>query len=244
MKTNTGKILILIGIILMIGGFLFQVFGQDYPKPVGYVNDFAKVMTVGEVKTLDAILADYEKRSSIEIAVVTIPSLEGQSIEEYTVELATQWGVGKKGKDNGLVILNSIKDRKWRIEVGYGLEGYVTDAYGATLGYEFLTPLLKQGKYYEAYKSVVEKIMKDFGNLTEEDKARLTEEKEDSGLPWWIWVIIVIMVLLIIAGAILDDDGSYGGSSGGFFSSGGGSSSGGSSFGGGGFGGGGSSGSY
>ena len=238
MKGITSRIFLLVAIIFVL--FAIKMFSQEYPKPVGYVNDFAKVMTVGEQKTLQVILTDYEKKSTIEIVVVTVDSLNGQSIEEYTVELATQWGVGKKGKDNGLVILNAIKERRWRIEVGYGLEEYVTDAYGATLGDEFLTPLLKHGKYFEAYKGAVEKIMRDFGNLTEEDKARLTEEKENDVLPWWVWVIIVIILLIIIAGAILDDDGSY---SGGVFF-GGGSSSGGGGVGGGGFGGGGSSGSY
>ena len=173
------------------------LFGKEYPKPVGYVNDFAKVMTVGEQKTLQVILTDYEKKSTIEIVVVTVDSLNGQSIEEYTVELATQWGVGKKGKDNGLVILNAIKERRWRIEVGYGLEEYVTDAYGATLGDEFLTPLLKYGKYFEAYKGAVEKIMKDFGNLTDEDKERLKDEKE-GGWPTWLIVILIIIAVLVL----------------------------------------------
>jgi uncharacterized protein len=198
MKANIGKILILVGIILMIAGLIVKVFGKDYPKSVGYVNDFAKVMTIGEVKTLDAILANYEKKSTIEIAIVTIPSLEGQSIEEYTIGLAQKWGVGKKDKNNGIVILNSIKDKKWRIEVGYGLEGYITDAYGATLGNEFLTPSLKQGKYFEAYEGTVEKIMKDFGNLTKEDKVKLIEEKENTGLPWWIWLIVTILLIIIV----------------------------------------------
>lgn len=242
MKGKISRIFLLVAIIFVILVFAIKMFGQEYPKPVGYVNDFAKVMTVGEQKALQAILADYKKKSTIEITVVTIDSLNGQSIEEYTVELATKWGVGKKGKDNGIVILNSIKDRKWRIEVGYGLEGYVTDAYGTTLGEEFLTLLLKQGKYFEAYKGVVEKIMKDFGNLTDEDKVRLTEEKESGGIPWWMWLIIIIIVLIIIAGVILDNNGSYGGD--GFFSGGGSSGGGFGGFGGGGFGGGGSSGGY
>lgn len=240
-------IFLLIGIIIALFLQAYTAFGQDYPKPVGYVNDFAKVMTVGEVKTLDAMLIGYENASSIEIVIVTIESLKGQSIEEYTVELATQWGVGKKGKDNGLVILTSIQDREWRIEVGYGLEEFVTDAYGSNLGNNFLTPSLKEGKYFDAYKSVIEKVMSDFGNLTDADKERLREEKESGGLPLWaiILIIFIITFVVFVIMAAIANGSSYSGRGGGY---GGGSSSGGGSsfggFGGGGFGGGGASGKF
>lgn len=235
-------------IFFLCAWWAFSAFSnaQEFPKPIGYVNDFADVLTVGEEKTLEALLKDYEAKSTIEIALVTIVSLDGETVEEYTNKLADEWGVGKKNKDNGLVILNSIQDRKWRIEVGYGLEEYMTDAYSKNIGDNYLTPNLKNEKYFEAYKSTIIKIMERFGNLTDEDKERMKEEDSGDEFPLWlIIVIIVIVIILVIFGALFSDGsggGYYGGSWGGGSSSSGGSSFGG--FGGGGFGGGGSSGSY
>ncbi len=194
MKNKTYKIFLLL-IVFIINIFNVKTFSLNYPKAVGYVNDFAKVMTVGEQKILEAILSNYESKSTIEIVVVTITSLNGQNIEKYTLGLANEWGVGKEDKDNGIIILNVIEEKKWRIEVGYGLKEYMTDTYGTTLGDEFLTPLLKQGKYFEAYKGTVEKIMKDFGNFTEKDKTRLIEEKEDSIIIWLVLIIIILSTI-------------------------------------------------
>jgi len=228
-------------ILFLICNVFNLTFGQDYPNPVGYVNDFADVLTVGEEKTLEAILKSYEEKSTIEIVIVTIPSLNGETVEEYTVRLFEQWGVGKKGKDNGLVILNSIGDKKWRIEVGYGLEGFMTDAYAANIGDNYLTPNLKNGKYFDAYKQAVEQVMLRLGNLTDEDKTRMEEEDSDS-MPLWLIIFVIIIVIFIIL-ALLGSGGlgAGGGSSFGRSSSGGGGFGG---FGGGGSGGGGASGGY
>lgn len=220
-----------------------NMFAQEFPDPVGYVNDFADVLTDGEERILEAILIGYEKQSTIEIVVVTITSLDGETVEEYTNQLAEKWGVGKKLKDNGLMILNSIEDRKWRIEVGYGLEEYMTDAYSKNIGDNYLTPNLKNENYSDAYEQTVEHIIKRFGNLTDEDIVRMEEEDETDSL--LIILIIIAVVLIIVFGIIA---GSSGGSSnvygGGFGGYGGGGSSGSSGFGGGSSGGGGASGGY
>lgn len=190
---------IMIGAI--IGSFLMTMaFAHEFPEPVGYVNDFADVLTVGEERSLEAILKNYEEKSTIEIVIVTITSLDGPSIEEYTNLLAEKWGVGKETKNNGLVILNSIGDRKWRIEIGYGLKEYMTDEYSRNIGDNYLTPNLKKGKYFDAYKQTVEQIIKRFGNLTEDDVQRMKDEDGSDTL--LIWIIIIAVVIIIIIGIV------------------------------------------
>lgn len=196
---------IIAGIIFGLMGSLVAItiktFAQEFPEPVGYVNDFADVLTVGEERSLEAILKNYEEKSTIEIVIVTIKSLDGESVEEYTNSLAEKWGVGKKTKDNGLVILNSIGDRKWRIEVGYGLEEYMTDAYSKNIGDVYLTKNLKKGKYFEAYRQTVEQIMLRFGNLTEDDVQRMkTEDVGDTLLKWIIMIALAIIIIIGIIG--------------------------------------------
>jgi uncharacterized protein len=186
----------------IIGSFLMtmalKTFAQEFPDPVGYVNDYADVLTNGEEKILEAILKDYEEKSTIEIAIVTITSLDGENVEEYTNQLAEKWGVGKKDEDNGLVILNSIGDRKWRIEIGLGLKEFMTDEYSKNIGDNHLTPNLKNGMYFDAYRETVVKIMERFGNLTVEDKDRMAEE--DSGNDVLIWIIIIAIIIIIVFG--------------------------------------------
>ena len=184
----------------IIGSFLMtmalKTFAQEFPEPVGYVNDFADVLTEGEERSLEAILKNYEEKSTIEIAIVTITSLDGENIEEYTNKLAEKWGVGKKGKDNGLVILNSIGDRKWRIEVGHGLEEFMTDVYSKNIGDNHLTPNLKNGMYFDAYRETVVKIMERFGNLTDEDKERMAENE---GIPLWLIIFLGVLAIIVFS---------------------------------------------
>jgi uncharacterized protein len=102
--------------------------GAALPEPQGYVNDFANLLSAGVEESLEATLAQYEAETTNELAVVTIKTLGGKSIEEYSISLAEKWGVGQKDKDNGAVILVAETEREIRIEVGYGLEPVLTDA--------------------------------------------------------------------------------------------------------------------
>src|SRR5205814_7168110 len=97
------------------------------PKPSSYVSDFAGVIDAQTRQQLESVLAELEQKTSAEVAVVTVRGLEGRDIEGYANDLFTAWGIGKKGKDNGVLFLISPQDRKMRIEVGYGLEGILPD---------------------------------------------------------------------------------------------------------------------
>ena len=115
-------------------------------KPQGYVNDFAGVLSAQAKEKLTALCAEVDQKTKAQIAVVTVSSLEGEPIEQYSIDLATQWGVGPKQQARGVLILLAPNDRKYRIEVGYGLEPILPDGKVGGFGREAV-PLLRQGDY-------------------------------------------------------------------------------------------------
>lgn len=123
---------------------------QPWPKPIHYVSDFANILSNREEAQINALADALEKKTQIQFAVVTADSAIAMgyaSIEEAAVTLFSQWGVGHKGKDDGLLILVAVKDRKWRVEVGYGLEGTIPDAVASRLGRTLLPDAFRAGNY-------------------------------------------------------------------------------------------------
>lgn len=142
------RILIIFSILLIICFHISNLYSQVIDtKPTGFVNDYAGIIKPNAKTDLENILGNLEKASSIEIAVVTVSSLNGTPIEDYGVELFKKWGIGKKGKDNGLLILVAPKEKKIRFEVGYGLEGYMTDAMSGRIIRNTIIPWFKQGDF-------------------------------------------------------------------------------------------------
>lgn len=136
---------------------------QSYPSPVGYVNDFASLYSSSFRTSLNTQLQQLDTNSSIQFVVVTIKSLEGVSIEEYSLNLFEQWAVGQKGKDNGLLLLISQDDRKLRFEVGYGLEGTITDGTAGSIIRNEITPAFKNGDYEAGTQAGVNRVFQLLG---------------------------------------------------------------------------------
>ncbi|HEY3347140.1 MAG TPA: TPM domain-containing protein [Nitrospirota bacterium] len=119
-----------------------------FPKPVGLVNDFAGVLKPEEAAQLEGILKELDQRTGAEVAVVTIPDFGSYAdINEYAVELFKAWGIGKKGQDNGVLIVVAPNQKKARIEVGYGLEGAITDGTAGAIIRDIMAPSFKAGEY-------------------------------------------------------------------------------------------------
>src|SRR3989338_4239277 len=128
-------------------GLLFSssIFAQDnYPKPIGHVTDSANIINPSARQELEAKLREYRDKTSIEIAIVTVLSLNGLSVEEYTLNWAQKWGVGDKKKDNGIVLLVAPVERKMRIEVGYGMEPDLTDVQAKRIIDNTVIPYFKE----------------------------------------------------------------------------------------------------
>ena len=116
-------------------------------KPQGYVNDYANVLTSETKIELEDVLHLFSASTTNEIAVVIVPDLGGETIENYAVTLFKQWKIGSAKNDNGVLLLVSIHDRKLRIEVGYGLEGALPDILAQDIINTKITPAFKQGDY-------------------------------------------------------------------------------------------------
>jgi len=119
----------------------------SYPKASGYVVDQSGIIDSTAQRRLEAWILELKQKTTAEVAVVTVDSTEPLSIEEYAVNLFQHFGIGQKGKDNGVLFLVAYKDHHMRIEVGYGLEGAITDAYGSRIINTIMTPEFKQGNF-------------------------------------------------------------------------------------------------
>ncbi len=219
----------------------------DYPQLTEHLTDNANIID-SEYKQKIIDLADsIEKNTTVEIAVLTIESLNGDTPEDYAINVFRKSGVGKKDKNNGLLILVSKNDRKYRFEVGYGLEGTIPDAMKVPIGDKIITPNFKNGDYGKGiYDSMLAVEALVTNNTEVISKYGLNETTED--MPTWLIILIIIIVVIIVIGLLAVSDGwrggsygggGWGGSSGGSGGSGGGGGDSGGGFGGGSSGGGG-----
>lgn len=174
------------------------------PQPTTYVSDFAGVVDADSKQQIEALCTDLYERAHATIEVVTIQSLDGDSIEDFTTRLEDKWKVGAKGTDKGIVMVFAIKEHKRRIEVGYGLEGILNDAKIGDIG-RSMVPQLQQGQYGPAILNGVEQI----GNVIAADAGvTLAEAPEpvetqpvmtrSHGFPW-IKLILFLFFILIFA---------------------------------------------
>jgi uncharacterized protein len=145
--------------LLMLAGAcsLFAERVQDLPQPTNYVSDLAGVLSPQTVQGLNALCAQVDRQAHAQIAVVTIKSLDGEPIENFTTALEEKWKVGKKGTDRGVILLFAIQDRQRRIETGYGLEGILPDSKVGVIG-RSVVPALQAGNYDSAISSAVVQV--------------------------------------------------------------------------------------
>ncbi len=145
-----------------LGLFLLPIllFAYSNPgKPTGFVNDFAGVLSSADRALLENKLSGLEKSTGNEVSIVTISSLGSDTIENFAVNLYKDWGLGKKGVDNGALILVAIDDRQMRIEVGYGLEPTLTDITTSHIISDTITPFFKNGDYAGGLSTGVDQII-------------------------------------------------------------------------------------
>lgn len=119
----------------------------DVPRLTGYVNDHAGMIAPATALKIENFLRSFEQSDSTQIVVLTIDSLQGENIEEYGLQVAEKWQIGQQGKDNGALLLIAKQDRKIRIEVGYGLEGRLTDLLAGRIIDHEIKPRFQVGDY-------------------------------------------------------------------------------------------------
>lgn len=138
----------------------------DYPKPTGYVNDFANALSPQFKKSEEKKLSDYTKKTTNEIAVVMVNTTGNMSIDDYAQGLADQWKVGVSGKDNGIIIVFAMQDHKDRIQTGCGLEGALSDVDAQAILDGDTRSLMRAGQTNQAVEETVNRVIARIGNST------------------------------------------------------------------------------
>jgi uncharacterized protein len=230
----------------------------EVPPLRGRVNDYAGVMSQDQVRTLESQLAQFEQETGHQIAVLTVPTLAGEDIEGFSIRVAESWKIGKKGFDNGVILLVAVKDRQLRLEVGYGLEGVLPDAIADRIIRDYIVPRFRAQDYAGGVIAGIDAVQKVIKQEPLPESARKPNQAPQSNFNSLAMFAIAFVIFALMAFSsgrrsrnqmwsgrgrryppIFWGGGGFGG--GGF---GGGGSGGGFSGGGGGFGGGGASGSW
>ncbi|MBW9150174.1 TPM domain-containing protein [Clostridium sp. CM028] len=147
----------------------------EYPKAteLKYVNDYGKVIDSKSAEYILSIGKELEAKTGAQATVVVIDSLQGETIESYATGIFRSFGIGQKYKNNGLLILLSMEEKKWRVEVGTGLEGAVTDIYSSSVMNDFAVPKFKENQYGEglraAYSALADNIAKEYNVKLDKD---------------------------------------------------------------------------
>lgn len=189
-------------ILLLFISSLFlcnTVFAQNVlPKPSKpqLVTDVAGILSPAQKQALESKLVAIDDSSSNQIAVVILPTLEGNPIEEYAVKLFREWGIGDAKNNNGILLLIAIEDKKVRIEVGYGLEGAIPDITANNIIDSDIKPAFRAGAYYEGIDKATDDIAKAAIGEYQVKRVKKTKSKGNGAL----LVIIIVVIFLIVKG--------------------------------------------
>lgn len=249
---KTKKLLWLVLVLFVILALESSV---NIPRLQKMVNDQAGILNSSQERELESMLRNLEQSTSVEIALLTVKDMGGLTIEDYSIRVVDAWKLGKKDRDNGILLLVSTGDRKVRLEVGYGLEESITDAKSSYIINQMVLPYFSEGSYYKGIKTcltAVSGIVTNTYDITPEElkqyQRQQNKKEKRGGFPTGLIIFILFMLLSrrrrggllpwLFLGSMFGGGGSN--RSGGFGSGG----FGGFSGGGGGFGGGGASGSW
>lgn len=183
--------------VLFVVGIVMSSIAQDLPsEPVGHVNDFAQMLSNTERQQLETKLRNYRDTTTTVIAVATLESLNGISIQETATTLFNKWNLWEEDKDNGVLILIAPNEREIRIEVGYGLEGAIPDVMAGRIIREIISPSFRKGDYYSgldrATSAMIDLASGEYtGQLTEERSS----QSNDDMLSFVIFILFIVFVV-------------------------------------------------
>lgn len=222
-----------------------NLFALPVPALSGRVNDYGSMISAQARADIEAKLQQFEVTESTQIVILTVPSLEGDPIEDFSIRVADAWKIGHKGSDNGVLLIVSRDDRKMRIEVGYGLEGKLTDLLSGRIIRDEISPLFKAGQVDAGFVRAVDVLI-----AVAHGEYKAKPQAKRGSKPSFPLLAIILLLFYFMSQIFRGHRGGgpmmYGGPGGGFYGGGGFGGGGGGGFGGGGggFGGGGASGDW
>ncbi len=204
----TGLVLgTLFGFVLFFQSPAFASVPEPPPRPANYVVDLAGVINPNVENGLNSFLRDLEAKTGAQAIVLTVKSLDGEDIDGFSLRIAEQWKLGRKDKDDGLLFTIAIDDRKYRFEVGYGLEGILPDSFVGSIGREHLVAHFRKGDYSTGIASATLAVI---GRIAENAEVEITGmDRARSAMPAGAGVrkkpslISTIFTVIFIIGAII-----------------------------------------
>lgn len=181
----------LLTIFACLGLFIFANTALAYynlGQPAGFVNDFSKTLTIEQKQQLENKLISFERETSNEISAVIIDDLQNDTIENFAVKLFEEWGIGKEGKDNGILILVAKNNREMRIEVGYGLEGALTDAQAGSIINQIMKPAFRDNNFYKGIDGAIDKII-----LATKGEYQASQSNSNNSSNWDMMVFLIFL---------------------------------------------------
>lgn len=169
----------------------------EVPKLTGYVNDYADMISPAVKANLENELKNFEQTDSTQIVILTVPSLEGDAIEDFNIRVAESWKIGQKGKDNGIIVTVAKQERKMRIEVGRGLEGQVTDLMAGRIIDLVVKPKLKRGDFDGGFTAGVHALIDATRGEFKADKNH-SRQKHDNFSQFFTFLIFGAFVMLLL----------------------------------------------
>lgn len=161
-----------------------------------WVHDEAGILSASAKSQMEALLQAHRDSTSTQIAVLIVPSLEGEDIDGYAVRVFEEWKLGQQGKDNGVLFLVAMQERQMRIEVGYGLEGVLTDALSSRINRNEVAPFFREGNYEAGIQAGVSAIIKAVaGEYKNDDPAPRKRGKKSS----WSTIIFLLLIILFMS---------------------------------------------
>lgn len=183
----------------------YAVIPKPPERPLNYVTDLARVINPQTSERINELLRDLERKTTAQIFILTIKSLEGQSIESFSIAMAEKWKPGVKGKDNGILITIAIDDRRYRIEVGYGLEEIIPDSLAGSLARQVLVSKFREGQYGDGLYNLAKELAKIITTHQETGALPYQQQRQDTPKPTeglkeigWLEIILLIPVGLFL----------------------------------------------
>ena len=195
MKTPLSPALIPAFLLVMAGG----LYALEVPSLTGRVNDYAKLLTSADAAQIESYLAAIDQSGAAQIVLLTIPSLEGDSLEAYSIRVADEWSLGQGEKANGVLLLVSMAEKKIRIEVGYDLEGILTDAVSGYIIRTVIVPRFKQGGFAAGIAAGLEALGGVVTGEAEISPQKLKESKAQNtgGFPGSVFFPLFLLIFLL-----------------------------------------------
>jgi uncharacterized protein len=188
--------LLRVSVFLSISLCCIFAFGLDFPPPPKqHVNDYAGALSTADIQEIDDLLSGHEKETSNQIVIAIFPTLDDESLEDFTNRLFEKWGIGQKANNNGVLLAIFMKEQRVRIEVGYGLESKLTDALSSRIIRNEIAPAFRERQYGAGIRAAVLAIEKAIAR--EYNPAAGSGEKQPESPPVALFLFVLIVLYIL-----------------------------------------------